>query len=276
MAVQKISVKEVHALAGVFVPPAPRSENPLLVIVTHSRTSSQPEGCGALGHLNPHHAGHGVAEIFEGLRLHGIDAEAYFGMGEKKLAEAVKAVGFEADANERARRLFGEAKAHGVPVVGANFGHEDGSITIVGTSGLEQLEEGQPIDLFGAVCADARVPSEVLACAARCALENRQACSFPELVARDAAVQKPREAVVYGRGTLVPDTKSGGAFKVVVDPEKGADLASKLSLAYAIASFGPQGKGPRSLVRIRLHQVGETARSDLARHLSGAKGIKIL
>jgi len=271
----KINVREVHALAGVFVPHVPKAENPLLVIVTHSKTKAHSEGCGALGHLNPHHAGHGIAEIFLGLRAHGIDPEAYFGMSEKELANAVTAVGFETDANVRAQRLFSEAKAHGIPVVSANYGHEDGSVSIVGTHDLDKLVPGAEVNVSGAVCADARVPCEIVSSTAKCALANRTACMFPELVAKDAAVQKPHEAVVYGMGTLVPNNNSGGTFKVVVDPQKGADVVAKLSLAYAITSFGPHGKGPKSLVRIRLHHVGDAARAELTKGLSGAKGIKI-
>ncbi|MFA5247430.1 MAG: hypothetical protein WC408_06105 [Candidatus Micrarchaeia archaeon] len=271
----QINIAEVHALAGVFVPHVPAAQNPLLVIVTHSKTKDNAEGCGALGHLNPHHAEHGVKEIFEGLKAHGIDPETYFGMNEKELASAVRGVGFETDANVRAQRLLSEAKAHGIPVVSANYGHEDGSVTIIGTYNLAEIDYASPIELSGAVCADARVPTEILASTAKCALEKRKVCMFPELVAKDAAEQKPFEAVVYGKGTLVPSNNSGATFKVVIDPKKGVDLAAKLSIAYAITNFGPQGKGPKSMLKIKLHNVGDAVKAELTRNLSGAKGIKI-
>ena len=271
-----IKIMEVHALAGVFAHEPSDYENPLLVLETHSRTKDCTDGCGALGHLNPHHADRGVEELFSGLKAHGIDAEAYFGMDEKGLAQAVKSIGFETDSHVRAARLLEEAKAHGIPAVCASFGHEDGSITIVGTWGLDRIDLQKPIDVSGAVCADARVPSESVAAAARCALENRKTCSYPELIPKNPKVQSPSEILVYGKGTIVPDNKAGDVFRVAVDPQKGVDILAKVSLAYAIANFGPSGNGPKSVVRIRLHGVGDKAASQLKEHLSCAKGIIIV
>ena len=100
-----LKITRVESLAGTFSPQVEKKPNCVAVIVTHSKSQAHEDGCGALGHLNPRHAEHGIEELFAGLGKHGIIPEQYFRMSKEELVAAVKSVGFEESATTRAKNL---------------------------------------------------------------------------------------------------------------------------------------------------------------------------
>ncbi len=272
-----IIIREAHSLAGTFVPqPGKRYANTLMVVATHSKTRECADGCGALGNLSPQKAEAGVKDIFGTLEAYNLNphSKEWFGMEQHQLVTIVKEINFETDASVRAKRLMEDAKVHNLPVVAVKFGHVDGSMEVIASHGLEKLDKSKPIDVIGSVCSDAREPSEVLLAGAKCALSGSKSCSHPNMVAKVPESQHPSEILVYGKDSHVPDKNFGEVFTVSVDPQKGADLAAKLSVAFALR-YGKNWKGPQSLVRIRFQDAGK-AEQDLRKAFTGVNGIDLV
>jgi len=247
-----------------------------MVVATHSKTRECPDGCGALGNLSPQKAEAGVKDIYATLEAYHLDprSKQWFGMEQHQLLSAVNEINFETDAATRAKRLLEEAKAHNIPVIAVKYGHIDGSVEVVASHGLEKLDRSKQVDVIGSVCSDAREPPEVLSAGAKCALSGSKSCTHPNLVAKVPESQHPSEILVYGKDSMVPDKNFGEVFTVSVDPNKGADLAVKLSVAFALR-YGKNWKGPQSLVRIRFEHAGK-AEQDLRKAFTGAKGIVLV
>ena len=269
-----LKITRVESLAGTFPPHVEKKPNHVAVIVTHSKSQLHEDGCGALGHLNPRHAEHGVDVLFAGLGKHGIIPEQYFGMPQEELVRAVKSVGFEESATARAKNLA-KAFDSSTPLVYASVGHEDGSMKVF-SQNLDKLDPKGVIFVSGSVCSDARVDPEFVEKALQCAMQGGMACgAHKELVAKDAQTQQPSQILVYGADSVMPYNQKGGVFKVSFN-EDGDLLKQLLSIAYAIASFGPFGhSGPKSLSQIKLVGVPARAETELRKRLFGLKGIEI-
>lgn len=268
-----IRITRVESLAGVFAPQVENKPNHVAVIVTHSKSQEHEDGCGALGHLNPHHATHGVDALFEGLSKHGIIPEQYFGMSRDELVAVVKSVRFEASAIERAKNLV-KAYDSKTPVVYASVGHEDGTMNVM-SQNLDQLDLNSTVYVSGAVCSDARVDPAFVEKVVRCAMQGGAMCGVnKDLVANNAATQQPTQILVYCADKVLPYNEKGGVFKVSVNAQ-GDMLKQLLSIAYAISSFGPNGHGPKTLSKIILSGLPAKQEVELRKLLMGVNGIDI-
>lgn len=253
--------------------------NNLRVIVVHHKRSGDMTGCGALGHLNPHHAEHGVESMFTGLSAHGVNPEAYFGMSQTALVSAVKGLALEEHADVRARRLLDEAAKQGLPVIAATFGHEDGSLRVIGTANLSAQSLRGSYSVSS--CSDARVSTKVgerVRGAVADAIDHGRdpdsvALNLSELVVPHAEVQAPSRAIVHGPGNIRVSKHDGQEFHVSCAGEP--DALALASLAYAIASFGPESKGPKSLARIEFSGVTPATKAAFKKRLAGLRGVQL-
>ena len=275
-------IKFVHesttSLAGAFQPHEIKMQpNSVLVIMPHEGHAETGIGCGALGHLNPHHAEITIKELFLGLEKHGINPQAFFGADQQAIVKQVLEANLEQKAQDRAHNLFSQAIGKNVAVVAAVHAHADGVISSIMHDSINKLDPSQPITLVISHCSDARSSPKIAEKIVARILRNHKVSKFKlgkGLVAQNPATQQPT-VLLFHAPSVMPKNKRGAVFKVSAN-EWG--ILQKLSAAYAIMSFGPNsplGHSPKSLVRIKFNGTGKAVKKQICGALKGISGIKL-
>ncbi len=272
-----VNMHEVHNLAGNST--IAFTSKALRVYVVHHSRAGIASGCGALGHLNPLEAEHALHGLAAGLEAHGLDAENFFGMPLERATNLVQSMQLPNDAGLRAKQLLNE-HPEGSPAVFVTYGHEDGSVRVVGVKGIAHYRPGAGYVV--SQCSDARVPTEAsqaiaeegIAALGRGASPLNLQFSLPHLVVPNADTQAPASMVIHTPSEH-PPKRNGKSFHVTAVKDEPS-LHELVSAAYAIASFGPHAKGSTDTLKtIRLQGLGSAAQAAWKAKLYGIKGVRV-